>query len=105
MIQQLRWENQSDLYLVSSKELIYIPQDLKDAGVKATDKPSRLIDDFARGWHDWVYYTTSAMTSKIRDPKWRAPEGAKLVVDVRSPKDSPLVLSVFLNNWGDVLPG
>jgi dienelactone hydrolase len=95
----------SELYLVSSKQLIYIPQDLKDAGVKATDKPSRLIEDFSRGWHDWIYSPTSAMTSKIRDPKWSAPEGAKLVVDVKCEKDNPFILSAVLNNWGDVQPG
>ena len=29
------------------------PAQLKATGVKATDKPERMIDDGARGWQDW----------------------------------------------------
>ncbi|MGA2035057.1 MAG: acetylxylan esterase, partial [Thermoguttaceae bacterium] len=74
-----------ETFLISSKEAIYFPEELKNAGVKATDKPSRLIDDFSRGWHDWYRlewgnpHVWNATTRKIKDLKWRGPPRAKLV--------------------------
>ena len=53
------------------------PKELQRAGVKATNKPAPLIDDFAHGVRDW--YTLSAdsphhrefSTRKLSDPTWQ----------------------------------
>lgn len=97
-------------FMMSSREVILLPEELRSAGVKATDKPSRLIDDFARGWHDWFRlewpnpHHWVATTRKIKDPKWRGPEEASLVFDVRCPTDIVLTVSVISNGWG-AFPG
>ena len=97
-------------FMISSREAILYPDELKSAGVKATDKPSRMIDDFSRGWQDWYRlewgnpHVWVATTRKLKDPKWRGPAGAKLVFEVKCPNDN--VISVFaeLNGWG-AFPG
>jgi pimeloyl-ACP methyl ester carboxylesterase len=99
-----------ETFIVTSREAMIFPDELKQAGVKATDKPSPLIDDFARGWQDWYRlewanpHVWNATTRKLKDPKWRGPAGAKLVVDVKCPKDNVLAVSADLNGWG-AFPG
>ena len=96
--------------IVSSREIICFPEDLKAAGVKATDKPSRMIDDFARGWQDWYRlewgnpHVWNATTRKLKDPKWRGPAGARLVFDVKCPNDNVISVTAELNGWG-AFPG
>jgi pimeloyl-ACP methyl ester carboxylesterase len=93
-------------FIVSSPEAIYLPSDLAEAGVKATDQPARLIDDFSREWHDcyrleWGNpHVWNATTRKIKDLKWRGPKGARLVFDVKCPDDNVLVIVADLNGWG-----
>ena len=95
-----------ETFIISSKEAIYLPEELKSAGVKGTDKPSRMIDDFSRGWQDWYRlewgnpHVWVATTRKIKDPKWRGPEGAKLVFEVKCPTDNVVQVSASLNDWG-----
>lgn len=97
-------------FMISSRETILLPEELDRAGVKATDRPSRLIDDFARGWHDWFRLEWGnphhwvATTRKIKDPKWRGPEGAALVFDVRCPEDNVIKVTAIANGWG-AFPG
>ena len=79
-------------FAISSLLHTAAPKELRAAGVKATDKPSLLIDDFTHGWRDW--YTLSAAnrhhwefsTRKINDPKWRGQQGYQLTFDVQSEK-------------------
>jgi len=91
---------------ISSKVISVRPEELQAAGVKATDKPSLLIDDGARGWHDWFQTNWdhpplwTAWTRKVKDPKWRGPEGARLMLEIRSAGDNTLVLSFTSNSWG-----
>lgn len=93
-------------FMISSREAIFLPGELQKAGVKATDAASGLIDDFARGWHDWFRlewgnpHHWTATTRKIKDPKWRGADGAKLVFDVRCPADNVLKVTVISNGWG-----
>jgi len=93
-------------FIISSREAVYFPEELQAAGVRATDRPSRLIDDFARGWQDWYRlewanpHVWDATTRKLKDPKWRGPVGAKLVFDVQCPKDNTIVVLADLNGWG-----
>ena len=64
-------------FAISSLLAVASPAELKKEGVKATDRPSRVIDDFSRGFQDW--YRLSADnphhwlfgTRMITDPKWR----------------------------------
>ena len=99
-----------ETFIISSREAIYTPAELKAAGVQATDHPSRMIDDFARGWHDWYRlewanpHVWSATTRKLKDPKWRGPEGARLVLEVKCPKENVLAVVAELNGWG-AFPG
>ena len=46
-------QEDSETFAISSRVLSAAPAQLQAAGVKATDKPERMIDDGARGWHDW----------------------------------------------------
>lgn len=101
-----RRDKTPESYMISSREVICHPDELVAAGVKATDKASRMIDDFSRGWHDWIQLGWSnphhwvASTRKIHDLKWRGPEGAVLVFEVMCPKDNMLAVTASLNGWG-----
>ena len=93
-------------FALSSNMIRVMPEELKQYGVKATDKPSRLVEDFSRGWHDWYrkYWDSShhwrASTRKLKDPKYRPPQGAKLLIDIKTDKDNTLVFHFNCNTWG-----
>ena len=93
-------------FAISSSMLTQLPADLTKAGVKATDTAEAMIDDFARAWQDWTRlewgnpHVWDASTRKIKDPKWRGPDGAQLAIDVKAPKDCTLSIRVRLNDWG-----
>ena len=97
------------VFTISSRVLGLPPEKL--AGVRATDKPERMIDDGGRGWQDWFRLNWDhpplwkAATRKLKDPKWRGPDGAKLVFEIRSETDNQLVLTFRSNGWGAFLPG
>jgi len=101
----------SDVYTLSSRMLTATPAQLKAAGVKATDKPERLIDDGTRGWQDWYQSNWGhpplwrASTRKLTDPKWRGPDGGKLLFEIRCEADNTLVISFNCNGWGAIQPG
>jgi len=98
-------------FVISSRVVSAGPAALGAAGVRATDKPDRLIDDGSRGWHDWYLLNWAhpplwkATTRKLKDPKWRGPDGATLVFDVRCETDNQLVLTFNTNAWGAMVPG
>jgi hypothetical protein len=79
------------------------PDELRRAGVKTTDTPSLLIDDFSHGWRDW--YKLSAdnphhwqfWTRKLNDPKWQGPPGYRLTFDVKSKMPNDLVVVLTEN--------
>jgi Acetyl xylan esterase (AXE1) len=79
--------------------------DLKSAGVRATDQPSFLIDDFTRGWHDWYRLNPDNKshwqnwTRKITDPKWRGPDNAKLAITVTMPTANRISVVAIENEW------
>lgn len=101
----------SDVYTISSRMLTATSAQLKAAGVKATDKPERLIDDGMRGWQDWYQSNWGhpplwrASTRKLTDPKWRGPNGGKLLFEIRCETDNTLVVSFNCNGWGSIQPG
>jgi len=97
-------------YSISSEEKFYLPEELTKANVKATDTSSPLIDDFSRGFQDWYQLNErnstvwEAWTRKLKDPKWRGPEGAKLMMDVKSPESNTMVFTFICNQW-NAFPG
>ncbi len=96
----------TDVFTLSSREVYATPEQLQAAGVKATGRVERMIDDGARGWHDWYRLNWgnpglwTAATRKVKDAKWRGPDGAKLVFEVNPLRDASLVVSVTSNEWG-----
>lgn len=98
-------------FVISSRVRSAGPAALRAAGVKPTDRPERLIDDGARGWHDWYRLNWghpplwAATTRKLKDPKWRGPDGATLAFDITCERDNQLVLTFTTNAWGAMAPG
>lgn len=96
----------SGVYALSSRVAFATAATLQSAGVKAADKPERMIDDGSRGWDDWYLSNWDhgplwrASTRKLKDAKWRGPDGAKLVFEVKPQADSTLVVSIATNSWG-----
>ena len=66
-------------FAISSRVLSAAPAQLQAAGVKATDKPERMIDDGSRGWHDWYRLNWghpplwTATTRKLKDAEMARP--------------------------------
>ena len=93
----------TETFAISSLMQAATPEELRRAGVKATDTPSLGIDDFSRGFEDW--YLLSAdnphhwqfWTRKLADPKWRGPSGYRLSVDVKTEKSNELVVVLTEN--------
>ena len=96
----------TDVFTLSSREVYVTAEQLQAAGVKATGRVERMIDDGARGWHDWYRLNWgnpslwNAVTRKLKDAKWRGPDGAQLVFEVNPLRDASLVVSVTSNDWG-----
>ncbi len=107
---QMAGVSTSGTYVISSRVLWASPGELKSSGLKATDRPDRLIDDGARGWHDWYLLNWghlplwTATTRKLKDAKWRGPNDATLCFEVICETDNQLVLTFDCNAWG-VYPG
>lgn len=93
----------TETYALSSVLHTRTPKELQTAGVKATDKPTPLIDDFAHGWRDW--YTLSAdnphhwefSTRKLSDPTWQGKPGQRLTFEVTAEKQNELVVILTEN--------
>ncbi len=110
-VAQAPGQDNTATFAISSRVLSAGPAQLQAAGVKATDKPERMIDDGSRGWHDWYRLNWghpplwTATTRKLRDAKWRGPDGATLVFEIQSQTDNTLVIKFNCNAWGAVAPG
>jgi cephalosporin-C deacetylase-like acetyl esterase len=110
-VAQAPGQDDAGTFAISSRVLSAAPAQLQASGVKATDKPDRMIDDGSRGWHDWYLLNWghpplwSATTRKLRDAKWRGPDGASLLFEVRSQTDNTLLVQFNCNAWGAVTPG
>ncbi|TWT92513.1 alpha/beta hydrolase family protein [Neorhodopirellula pilleata] len=108
---QMAGVSTADTYVISSRMLWASPSELKSPGIQATDRPDRLIDDGSRGWHDWYRLNWDhrplwrATTRKLKDVKWRGPDGATLSFDVICETDNQLVLTFNCNAWGAFNPG
>jgi hypothetical protein len=47
----------------------------------------------------------TATTRKLKDAKWRGPDGAKLLLEIKSQTDNKLVIKFNCNQWGAFAPG
>jgi hypothetical protein len=96
-------ERSTDVFALSSQLHTATPEQLRESGVRATDRQASQIDDFAHGFRDW--YLLSAgnphhwefSTRKVADPKWRGPDGSRLSLDVLSDQPNKLVFVVTEN--------
>lgn len=84
---------------VSSVLRVASPAEMVAAGVRATDRPSAVIETFAGDWQkEWFTYDLSGRwprrTHKLYDPKWRPPANAALALDVKSELPNKLVVGL-----------
>lgn len=91
--------------IVSATATAY-PDELKSAGVQATEKRRKVIDDFSRGWHDWYRLNPTNphhwlySTRKLADPRWQAPENSRLLMELESTEDNNIVaVQLLTNQW------
>lgn len=100
-----RGNHNSKVFVISSRVHSVNAAALVSAGVNATAGPERLIDDGSRGWRDWYRLNWDhpplwqAVTRKVKDARWRGPDGAGLVFEVTPPGDAILVIKVTTNSW------
>jgi len=102
------YSKKTDRLTIASTYCMAYPGDLARAGVKATasGKPSGLIDDFRRGWHDWYRLERNNphhwfyATRKPVDPRWSGPKGARLAFDIRTTAAGAMLgIEVHTNEW------
>lgn len=76
--------------------------ELRSAGVCASDRASRLIDDFSHGRRDWLDRNPDHWqnwTRKVADPQWRGPHGARLAVALKMAQTNHVTVVVIENEW------
>jgi len=82
------------------------PAELRRNGVRATETQRRLIDDFARGLHDWYVLNGNNRhhwffaTRKLVDPRWEAPKGAALSFEIETTQAAcTLAVQLRTDTW------
>lgn len=78
-------EKIAQLSLTSDYVAAY-PEELKSAGVKATENWSRMIYDGSPGMIEWAVNRGSIMTRKLVDPRWYGPKDGNLFAKVKTTK-------------------
>ena len=101
----------STTFTFSTRVLLMSEQQVKASGIAGTDVAhDRMIDEGLNGWQDWYRLSWdhaplwTAVTRKVKDVKWRGPDGGTLAIDVNPRIDCTLVVTVFSNEWG-AFPG
>jgi len=88
----------AETFNLSSLVQIVTPAQLKASGVRATLKPSLVIETFEGDWEkEWFTYKPedwARRTHKIYDEQWKAPADAKLAFEVCSAKPNRLVVGI-----------
>ena len=83
---------------VSSPMSMVAPADLKAAEVRATLRPTVVIESFDSDWEkEWFTYKPERWprrTHKVNDPRWEAPPGAKLALQIRSEAANQIVVGI-----------
>jgi hypothetical protein len=91
-----------DKFSLASKMLQISADSMQHADIKATDKASLVIESFDKDWEKgWYSYEQAGSwpyrTNKLHDPKWAYPAGAKLALDVISPR--PAIITVTIDDY------
>ncbi|MEM7477206.1 MAG: NPCBM/NEW2 domain-containing protein [Planctomycetota bacterium] len=96
----------TDRMTISSQYQSVYPEALKSAGMVATERQERVIDDFQNGWQDWYQLNANNpqhwfyATRKIIDPSWMGPKGGKLAVElVTTEADNQIAVGIEVNTW------
>jgi cephalosporin-C deacetylase-like acetyl esterase len=88
----------AETFNLSSLVQMVTADQLKAAGTQATLKQSLVIESFEGGWEkEWFTYRPqdwARRTHKIYDEQWKAPEHAKLALEVRSVQPNKLVVGI-----------
>jgi hypothetical protein len=93
-------------YLLSTKVLTFEVPEVRAAAPKATDAAERMIEqDFValQDWYELEHANAEVrqiLTRKVKDPKWRGPDGAALVIEVLDPRGGALALHFDFNSYG-----
>jgi hypothetical protein len=93
----------TETFAISSVMHTATPDDLRRAGVKATDSRSLVIDDFSHDWRDWYMLSPDNpqhwqfWTRKLADPKWTGQPGYRLTFDAQSKQANELVVVLTEN--------
>ena len=73
-------------------------EQLQAAGVEATLGTTPMIETFASGWQkQWFTYRPgewARTTHKVYDPRWTAPQAAKIALEIRSAQPNKLVVGL-----------
>lgn len=85
-------------FTISSPMTMLDSQRLKKLGVANTFKTSTIIEDFGEDWEkEWFTYREmewGRKTHKVYEPRWHAPDGAKLAFEVRAEEANTLVIGI-----------
>jgi len=86
----------SDAFNLSSVLRMVTPEELKAAGVEATEKTSLVIEDFADGWEkEWFAKGQKSLkTFKLKSPQYEAAPASSLGIEVQSDKRARLLLGM-----------
>ncbi|MBL7107614.1 MAG: dienelactone hydrolase family protein [Phycisphaerae bacterium] len=88
----------TEKFNLSSLMHVATPEQLKAAGIKATLKPSLMIETFEGDWQkEWFTYNIkdwARKTHKVYDDQYKAPEFAKLALEVRAENPNKLVVGL-----------
>jgi len=96
----------SETFALSSRVLVLTGAQLAKAGVRPSAQRDRSIDNGVQGWQDWFRLNWGnpdhwvATTRKVKDPRWRGPQGARLAFEINPANDTVLYVSVTRNAWG-----
>jgi hypothetical protein len=86
------------MFNLSSTMHVATQGQLEEAEVKATLKPSLVIESFEGDWEkEWFTYKPedwARRTHKIYDDRWQAPSQAKLAFEVRAAKPNKMVVGL-----------
>ena len=88
----------SEAFNLSSLMFVATADELKAAGVQPKRQPSLTIETFAGDWEkQWFTYSPNdweRRTHKVYDEFWKAPEGARLALDVHAEQANKLVVGI-----------
>jgi len=88
----------ADKFNVSSLIDMIPAEKLQAAGIKATKKPSLIIEDFKSDWRkDWFNYRSNEWTlrtNKLNNGLWKAPQGASLCLKLKAAQGNTFVVGL-----------